>query len=127
MPDNYLEALMSNYHKYKDPQKPPALEDVQKLQIAMKHMEGRYDALLRLVTSFAQAHSMEDLLRSIVVHGQILMPFEAIELMKLDESGERLLLYSMCYEGRIKWDIVMNIKGIKGKTYDAIKGRIIVE
>lgn len=111
MPDNYLEALMSNYHKYKDPQKPPALEDVQKLQIAMKHMEGRYDALLRLVTSFAQAHSMEDLLRSIVVHGQILMPFEAIELMKLDESGERLLLYSMCYEGRIKWDIVMNIKG----------------
>lgn len=111
MPDNYLESLMSNYHKYKDPQRPPALEDVQKLQIAIKQVEGRFDALLRLITSFAQAPSLEEMLRILVVHGQVLLPFEAIELMKLDESGERLLLYSMCYEGRIKWDIVMNIKG----------------
>ncbi len=111
MPDNYLESLMSSYHKYKDPQKPPALEDVQKMQMAWKQVEGRFDALLRLVTSFGQAPSMEELLRILVLHGQILLPFEAIEVMKLDESGERLLLYSMCYEGRIKWDIVMNIKG----------------
>ncbi len=57
------------------------------------------------------ARSLEEQLQLMVNYGQILIPFEAIELMRLDESGEHFLLYSVCYEGKIGWDVRMNFLG----------------
>jgi hypothetical protein len=111
MSDNYLDSLMSSYHKYKDPQKPPAVDDVAKLQMATKQLENKFDALIRIANFMGEKNTFDQKLHILVTHGQVLIPFEVLELMLLDESEEHMILYSVCYEGKIKWGIRASYRG----------------
>jgi signal transduction histidine kinase len=102
---------MSKYHKYRDPKKPPAIDDVAKLQMAMNQQEQKLDAVVRIANFMGEDTTFDEKLHILVTHGQLLIPFEILELMLIDESGEHMILYSICYEGKIKWGIRANFKG----------------
>ncbi|MDQ7824081.1 MAG: GAF domain-containing sensor histidine kinase [Candidatus Eremiobacteraeota bacterium] len=125
MGEDYIEALLASRKKpVEQVQKPPAVpEDLSKLEQQKKFLEARFDCLIRVISLFGQSASLEDLLRILVSQGQILVPFEALELMKMDESEEHLVAYSVCYEGIIQWGLRLNYRGTEME--DIVKERRI--